>query len=114
MTAPSHLSLVGRPVSRRRLRRMSRQYAAVGVAVPAGRLRQIATGCPVSETESVDIAFAEAALRIQDERRHDKHVRARRRCVHSAIVAGSVVLALNVLICLALAFFMLAAHTSPF
>lgn len=114
MTAPSHLNLAGRPVSRRRLRRLSRLYATVGVTVPAARLRQIANGCPASATETVDITFAEVAIGIRGERRHDKRVRAQRRCVHSAIVAGSVVVALIVLICLALAFFMLAAHTSPF
>ena len=113
MTAPSRLKL-GRQVSRRRLRRLSRQYAGVGVAVPAGRLRQIANGCPASDTEVIDIAFADLAIRFQSERRRNTRVRARRRCVHSMIVAGSVVVALIVLICLALAFFMLAEHTSPF
>lgn len=114
MTAPSHLNLAGLPVSRRRLRRLSRRYAAVGVDVPAGRLRQIANGCPASEAELVDIAFADAATRFHGERRHDRRVHAQRRCVHSLIVAGSVVLALNVLICIALAFFTLATHASPF
>lgn len=114
MTAPLHLNLAGRPVGRRRLRRLSRRYAAVGVSVPAARLRQIARGCPATETEMVDIAFAEAAIGIQGDQRHDKRVRARRRCVHSVIVAGAVVVALILLICLALAFFMLAEHTSPF
>ena len=38
MTAPPHLSLAGHPVSRRRLRRLSRQFAAVGVTVPPARL----------------------------------------------------------------------------
>lgn len=114
MTAPSHLRLAGRPVSRRRLRRLSRQYATVGVTVPAARLQQIANGCPASDTELVDITFADAALRFQGERRHDTRIRAQRRCVHSVIVAGSVVVALIMLSCLAMVFFMLVAHTSPF
>ena len=114
MTAPSHLTLAGHPVSRRRLRRLSRQYGSVGVHVPAGRLRQIAGGCPASERELVDIAFADAALRFRGERRHDTRVRAQRSCLHSLIVAGSAVLALAFLISLALAFFMLAEHMSPF
>ena len=114
MTAPPHLRLAGHPFSRRRLRRLSRQDAAVGVRVPAGRLRQIAVGCPASDRELVDIAFADAALRFHGERRHATLVRAQRSCVHSLIVAGSAVLALAFLISLALAFFMLAEHMSPF
>ncbi len=114
MTAPSHLNLAGRPVSRRRLRRLSRRYADVGVTVAPERLRQIAGGCPARESELFDIAFAEAAIRIQGEQWHDRRVRARRRCMRSVIVAGAVVVALGTLIGLALAFFMLAAHTSPF
>lgn len=114
MTAPSHLSLAGYPVSRRRLRRLSRQYATVGVDVPAGRLRQIAGGCPASDAERVDIAFADAALRFHGERRHHTRVRAQRRCVHSLIVAGSAVLAMAFLISLALAFFLFAERMSAF
>jgi hypothetical protein len=77
-------------------------------------LREIAAGQPPSETERFDIAFAEAAIRIQGDQRQGKRVQVQRRCVHCAIVAGAVVVALNVLLCLGLAFFMLAAHTSPF
>ena len=93
---------------------MSRQYAAVGVTVPAARLRQIADGHPVGETELFDIAFADAAIRFRGERRHGRRARIQRRCVQSMLVAGSVVLAMTVLICIALAFFLLAAHMSPF
>lgn len=114
MTAPSHLSLAGRPAGRRRLRRLSRQFAGVGVVVPSERLRQIAAGRPVSEDELFDIAFAETAIRIQGDRRQDNRVRVRRRCVQTVVVAGAIVLALATLLCLGLAFFMLAAHTSPF
>lgn len=114
MTAPSHLGLAGHPVSRRRLRRMSRQFAAVGVTVPTGRLREIAAGAPAGEAERFDIAFAEAAVRIQGDRRNDNRARMQQRCVRTVIVAGATVVALTVLLCLGLVFFMLAAHTSPF
>ena len=80
----------------------------------AGAVGGIAAGQPPSETERFDIAFAEAAIRIQGDQRQGKRVQVQRRCVHCAIVAGAVVVALNVLLCLGLAFFMLAAHTSPF
>ena len=114
MTAPSHLSLAGRPAGRRRLRRVSRQFATVGVNVPAGRLRQISAGHPATEAERFDIAFAEAALRITGEQRHSKRFRAKRRLVHSVVVTGAIVVAMNILICLGLVFFLMAAHTSPF
>ncbi|MGI9161914.1 MAG: hypothetical protein ACR2JI_03155 [Mycobacterium sp.] len=114
MAAPSHLSLTGHPAGRRRLRRVSRQFAAVGVNVPAERLRQIAAGHPASESEQFDIAFAEAAIRITGEQRHSKRFRVKRRLVHSLVVTGAIVVAMNILICLGLVFIMMAAHTSPF
>lgn len=113
MTAPSHPALAGQPVSRRRLRRLSRRFARVGVEVSASRLADIAAGRSVSEAELVDVEFASAVTQIQGEQRRAKRVRAQRRCVHWAIVAGSVVIALNVLLCLGLVVFMLAAHISP-
>ena len=114
MTAPPHLSLAGDPVSRRRLRRLSRQFAEVGVRVSAGRLAEIAAGRPAAQDELVDIAFAEAATRLRRDQRAAKHARAKRRCVHSAVVAGAIALALGGLVFLGLVFFLMAQHTSPF
>lgn len=115
MTAPSHLDwLAGGPVSRRRLRRMSRQFADVGVDVPAARLAEIAAGAPAGEAELIDIRFAEAATRLRGESRQGKRVRAQRRCVHWAVVTGAVVVALNLLLCLGLVFFVLAQHAAPY
>lgn len=113
MAPSSRPDLAGQLVSRRRLRRISRQFSAVGVEVPAGRLRQIAAGRPAEEFELYDIAFAEAAIRIQDQQRRARHVRVQKRCMHTLIVAGAFVIALNLLVCLGLAFFLLAVHTSP-
>lgn len=93
---------------------MSRQFAAVGVKVPPERLRQIAAGHPASEAEQFDIAFAEAAIRITGEQRHSKRVRVKRRLVRSVVVTGAIVVAMNILVCLGLAFIMMAEHTSPF
>jgi hypothetical protein len=115
MTALSHLDwLSGRPVSRRRLRRLSRQFATVGVTLPAARLAEIAAGAPVTEDEVFDIRFAETADRIRGEQRRGTRVRARRRCVHWAVVTGAVVVALNLLLCLGLVFYVLAEHTWPY
>lgn len=113
MTAPS-TNLAGQPVSRRRLRRLSRQFAAVGVDVPAERLAEIAAGCPVSDEEIVDVAFAETATLIRREQSKARRVRAKRRCLHSAIVTAATLIALTVLVCLGLVFFLLAEHMGPF
>lgn len=114
MTAPPHPILAGRAPSRRRLRRMSRRYAGVGVSVSAERLAEIAAGCPPTEDEMVDVAFAETATRIRVERRQAKRGRAKKRCVHSAIVVGGTVVALVILLGLAMGFFLMAQHMSPF
>ena len=103
MTAPPHLSLAGQPVSRRRLRRLSREFAAVGIRVPPARLAQIAAGQP-----------ADAATHIRHEQVQAKRIRAKRHCVHSAIVVGATVLALITVVCLGLGFFLMAGHISPF
>lgn len=114
MTAPSHLGLADRQVSRRRLRRVSRQFATVGVDVSPERLRHIASGGPASEAERFDIAFAEVALHIKGDHRRSRRSRAQWFCVRSVIVSSAVVVALNVLIGLGLAFFLMAEHRSPF
>lgn len=114
MTAPSHLRLAGRPVSRRRLRRMSRRFAAVGVNLSADRLAEIAGGAPATDAELTDVAFAETATRFRDEQGRARRSRASRRCVHSAIVIGATVIALASVLLLGLTFFFLAEQTSPF
>lgn len=114
MTAPPHLSLAGQPVSRRRLRRLSRQFATVGVTVTPVRLAQIAAGQPATDDELFDVAFAHAATHIRREQTRARHVRAKRRCVHSAIVAGATVIALIVVLCLGLGFFLMAEQMGPF
>lgn len=82
--------------------------------VSADRLAEIAAGCPASEAELVDVAFAETATRIRVEQGRAKRGRAKRRCVHSAIVIGGVVVALTILLGLGLGFFLMAEHMSPF
>lgn len=113
MSAPSRLGLAGAPVSRRRLRRLSRQFAAVGVEMSAARLAQIAAGAPAGEHEAFDIAFAETAIRLRRDDRRTKRLRAQRRCAHLLVVAGAIVVALGVLVCIGLGFFLLAAHPTP-
>lgn len=96
------------------LRRLSRQFSAVGVDIPPARLREIADGAPSTEGEWVDVSFALVATNLLTEQRRTRRVHARRRLVQWGIVAGAVVVALNVLLCLGLLFFVLTQHTSPY
>lgn len=112
-SAPPHLDLVGRRVGRRRLRRLSRRFAAVGVEVSADRLSELAAGSPATEEELFDVAFAQTAARFRGDQRRAGRRRVRRRCVHSVIVLLAVVLALTAVLCLGLGFFLMALHQSP-
>lgn len=110
MTAPSQFGPGGRPVGRRRLRRLSRQFAAVGVQVPPVRLAEIAAGQPASDDELVNLAFAHAATQLSLDQRRVRRGQLKRRIAHSAIVLAAVVLALAALVCLGLVFFVLVVH----
>lgn len=96
------------------LRRLSRQFSSVGVDIPPGRLRAIASGAPATEGEWVDVSFALVATNLVAEQRHTKRVRAQRRIAHWALVGGAMVVALNALLCLGLLFFVLTQHTTPY
>ena len=95
------------------LRRLSRRFGTVGVDIPAARLREIADGAPASEGEWVDVSFALVATNLLTDQRRSKRSRARQRLVHWSIVAGAVVVALNILLCLGLLFFVLTQHGYP-
>lgn len=96
------------------LRRLSRSFSTVGVDIPPQRLRQIAHGAPASEGEWVDVNFALVATTLLSEQRRSKRTVVRRRLVHWGIVAGAVIVALNVLVCLGLLFFVMTQHVSPY
>lgn len=93
---------------------MSRRFADVGVCIPAARLREITAGAPFRCNESVDVNFALAATEIKREQRLARARRARYRAIHALIVAGLVLAALNLLICIGYAFISLALHERPF
>lgn len=93
---------------------MSRRFAGVGVGIPAARLQEITAGAPAADDELADFAFAVAATEIQREERLAKFERSRRRCIWWLIVSGMVLVALNLLVCVACIFFILAEHASPF
>ncbi len=93
---------------------MSRRFGAVGVAIPATRLRQIAAGASAGDAELTDVSFALAATEIQREQRIAKLRRNQRRAVRWLIVAGLVLLLLNSLLCMAYLFFSVALHAYPY
>lgn len=105
--------LAGQPASRRQLRKLRSRLEAVGVDVPVDRLRRIAAGDAPTAAELVDITFADLATSMRREQRHSKRVRAQRNCLHGVVVIGATVVALNLLLCLGLLFFVLAAHGLP-
>ena len=96
------------------LRKLSRRFSTVGVDIAPQRLREIADGAPATEREWVDVNFAMVASTLVTEQRRTRRGRVRHRLVHWAIVAGAVAVALNVLLCLGLLFFVMAQHTSPY
>lgn len=111
MTAPVDLSwLADRPRRRRQRRRLRRALARVGAVIPDARLAQIARGAMATPGELVEIGFAETAMLLRRERRRCAAVRARRRCTRAAVVAGAVLLALALVLCLGLGFLALAQH----
>lgn len=89
---------------------MSRRFAGVGVRIPAARLREMAAGAPLASAEWVDYAFALAATALKDEQRLARVQRNRRRLMHAVIVAGLMLAALNLLVCLGYVFISLALH----
>ena len=104
---PSPVRLRDEPVS---LRRLSRRFAAVGVDISAGRPREIAAGDPTTDDELVDVSFALVATATLAEDRRAQHGRSRRRVLRWLMVAGAILVALNLLACLGFVLFLLTQH----
>lgn len=102
------LQLRGQVLGRRQARRLSRRFAAVGVHIPATRLRQLFTGSPVAEREMTNVNFALIATELNREKQSARVTRLQRRCRHALVCAGLVLISLNFLFCLAYVFFTLA------
>jgi len=93
---------------------MSRRFADVGVGIAPERIREISMGRPASEDELIDVGFAITAIHLLDEKRRAKRGRAQRRCTHGLVVIAGVIVALNILVGMGLALFILTQHTSPY
>ena len=93
---------------------MSRRFEAVGVGIAPERIRAISKGRPASEDELVDVSFALTVTQLLNEKRRSKRARAQRHCTHGLMILAGVVVALNILLGLGLALFILTQHTSPY
>jgi hypothetical protein len=93
---------------------MSQRFAGVGVGIPAARLQAISAGAPAASDELVSVDFALAAIEIKREERLAKLKRRQRRGIRWLIVAGLVLVALNLLLCMAYLFVGLTLHDWPF
>jgi hypothetical protein len=91
---------------------MSRRFAGVGVGIPPARLQQIAAGAPLASAELFDVKFALCATEIKRQDLRARFERSRRRAFHYLIVAGLILAALNLLLCMAYVFVSLALHES--
>jgi hypothetical protein len=90
-------------LTRRRARRMSREFATVGVQIQPERLQQISAGAPICGDEHIDVNFALVATAYNIEIRATKYHRVRRNAVRWLLVAAMVLLSLTLLIALTLA-----------
>jgi hypothetical protein len=93
---------------------MSRRFAGVGVGISAARLQEIAAGAPAAADELANVNFALVATEMKRQERLAKSKRSRRRSIRWLLVAGLVVVAVNLLSCLAYVFISLALHASAF
>jgi len=94
---------------------MSRSFAGVGVGIQPERLHQIAIGgAAPTYDEMVDVSFALTATQLISEKRRSKRGRAQRHCVRGFILLVTVLISINVLLCLGLLLFVLTQHTSPY
>ena len=90
-------------LTRRQARRMSREFAGVGVQIPPERLQQISAGAPIFGDEHVDVNFALVATACNVEARVSRFQEMRRQVARGLLVGAMVVLSLIVLIALTLA-----------
>src|ERR1700733_9033490 len=72
-------------LGQRRARRMSRQFARVGIDAQPVRLQQMLAGMPVTEDEVTDINFALIATQMRRDERSSRYKRLQRKGTQSMI-----------------------------
>ena len=101
-------------LTRRHARRMSRSFAGVGVSILPARLRQLSAGAAFANGELTEIKFALIATEIRRQQHHAKFERGRRRFVRWLLVAGLVLVALNLLISMEYVFLSVTEQLPPY
>ena len=102
----------GQVLGRRRARRLSRCFAAVGVNTSPERLQEMLAGMPVTDDELTDLNFALIATRITHEAHLAKFKRLQRRGTRALMFAGLVLVVLNFLVCVAYLLFSLSQQAT--
>ncbi|MBU8825737.1 hypothetical protein [Mycolicibacterium goodii] len=101
-------------MTRWQARRLSRQFAGVGVGIAAARLRELADGAPATAGELADVEFAFLATELRHDERLARVKRGRRACISCLITVGVGVLMLVSLISMVLLLFSLMLHNPPY
>jgi hypothetical protein len=89
-------------LTRRKARRMSREFATVGVRIAPERLQQISAGAPVVGDEHIDVNFALVVTAYNTEARATRFHDVRRHAVRWLLVGAMTLVSLSLLIGLAL------------
>ncbi|WP_246133484.1 hypothetical protein [Mycobacterium helveticum] len=102
-----------RSLGRVRARRLSQQFASVGVRTAPGRLRAMTAGLPVAADEVTDVHFALIALEMNRATRAARIKRLKRRGSRSLLLAGLILVVLHFLLCVAYLLLNLAQQATP-
>jgi hypothetical protein len=100
-------------LGRRQARRLSRQFACVGVTTTPERLQAMMAGAPVAASEVTDFNFALIASQLERDERNAKFKRLQRRGTRSLIFVGLLLVTLHFLVCFAYALFSLIELGAP-
>lgn len=93
---------------------MSRRFADVGVGIAAARLREIATGAPVSDAELTNVEFAAYASEFKHDEVMAKYEHAKRECIRGLLVVAMTLVVLGFLLTAAVCMLSVTLHTTPF
>ncbi|WP_019973340.1 hypothetical protein [Mycobacterium sp. 141] len=93
---------------------MSRRFADVGVGIAAARLREIATGAPVSDAELTDVEFAAYASELKHDEVLAKYEHAKRKCIRGLLVVAMTLVVLGFLLTATVCMLSVTLHTTPF
>jgi len=100
-------------LTRRQARRLSRDFATIGVRIPAERLQEISAGATLACAEHTDINFALLATAYNREARPTMVAQVRRHAGRWLLVTTMALVSLSALIALALLMLNMVQPTIP-